>query len=130
MKIQKVVLILLFILSIFNVPDSLADSVRDIKKEAVQVLRHEILARADLALKLEPQTITMFECLRSAGDKHDFYSEGDYWWPDPNNTGGPFIQREGMTNPDNFVAHRLTMIRFSQIIGTLASAYKITGDEK
>lgn len=35
-----------------------------------------------------------------------------------------------MSNPENFVAHRLLMIRFSQIIGSLASAYKITGDEK
>jgi len=35
-----------------------------------------------------------------------------------------------MTNPDNFVEHRKAMIRFSKIIGALASAYKITGDEK
>ena len=35
-----------------------------------------------------------------------------------------------MTNPDNFVAHRQAMIRFSKIIGALASAYKITHDEK
>ena len=42
----------------------------------------------------------------------------------------PYIQRDGMTNPENFIAHRLAMIRFSRIIGALASAYKITGDEK
>src|SRR3954468_13913705 len=35
-----------------------------------------------------------------------------------------------MTNPENFVAHRLAMIRFSRIVGALASAYKLTGDEK
>jgi hypothetical protein len=35
-----------------------------------------------------------------------------------------------MTNPDNFVEHRKAMIRFSKIIGALASAYKLTGDEK
>ncbi|GAC1300862.1 MAG: hypothetical protein NVSMB24_02480 [Mucilaginibacter sp.] len=35
-----------------------------------------------------------------------------------------------MTNPANFVAHRKAMIRLSKIIGALASAYKITGDEK
>ena len=35
-----------------------------------------------------------------------------------------------MTNPDNFVAHRHAMIRLSQIVGALASAYKITGDDK
>jgi hypothetical protein len=35
-----------------------------------------------------------------------------------------------MTNPDNFVAHRLAMIRFSRIVGALSSAYKLTGDKK
>ena len=35
-----------------------------------------------------------------------------------------------MSNPANFTEHRKMMIRFSQIIGQLASAYKITGNEK
>lgn len=98
--------------------------------DMIKTLKKEVVIRADEALKQAPQTITMFRCERSSGGIHDFYSEGDYWWPDPNNPQGPYIKRDGMTNPDNFVAHRKAMIRFSQIIGTLASAYKITGDEK
>jgi hypothetical protein len=35
-----------------------------------------------------------------------------------------------MTNPDNFVAHRQSMVRLSRVVGSLASAYKVTGDEK
>jgi hypothetical protein len=35
-----------------------------------------------------------------------------------------------MTNPDNFVAHRLAMIRFSRIVGALASAYILTRDAR
>ena len=35
-----------------------------------------------------------------------------------------------MTNPDNFVAHRQAMIRFSIHVGTLTSAYVLTGDER
>lgn len=100
------------------------------EKEAVRLLRDRILLRADTAMKQEPQTITRFVCSRSAGGKHDFYSEGDYWWPDPKNPDGPYIQRDGMTNPANFVAHRQAVTRLSQIIGTLASAYKITHNEK
>ncbi len=94
------------------------------------VLRQEIMTQAAWAMKQEPVTITSFVCPRSAGGKHDFYSEGDYWWPDPDHPDGPYIQRDGMTNPDNFVAHRQAMIRLSRVIGSLASAYKITGDEK
>ena len=35
-----------------------------------------------------------------------------------------------MTNPDNFVAHRHAMIRLSEVVGALASAYCITADDK
>ena len=101
-----------------------------VKKEVILLLRKEVILKANQLLKEKPQTITDFTCPRSAGGKNDFYSEGDYWWPDPKDPNGPFIQRDGLTNPDNFVAHRKAMIRFSQTIGTLASAYKITGDEK
>lgn len=77
-----------------------------------------------------PVTVTAASSERSAGGINDFYSEGDYWWPDPENPEGPYIQRDGETNPDNFVAHRLAMIRFSMMTGTLTSAYLLTGDEK
>ncbi|WP_319502985.1 alginate lyase family protein [uncultured Draconibacterium sp.] len=76
-----------------------------------------------------PLTVTATVCERSAGGAHDFYSEGDYWWPDPKNPDGPYIRRDGQTNPDNFVAHRLAMIRFSQIVGRETSAYLLTGDK-
>lgn len=102
----------------------------NLKKEAINVLKPNVLNEAAWALKEEPVTITSFICTRSAGDKHDFYSEGDYWWPDPDNLAGPYIQRDGQTNPENFVAHRRAMVKLSRIIGALASAYVITKDEK
>jgi len=99
-------------------------------EETRTVLRDLILQNAESALLEAPETVTTTACERSAGGIHDFYSEGDYWWPDPKNPDGPYIRRDGETNPENFVAHRLAMIRFSRIVGTLASAYLITGDEK
>lgn len=63
-------------------------------------------------------------------DIHDFYSEGDYWWPDTLNPDGPYVRRDGETNPDNFVAHRHAMIRFSSIVGNLTSAYLLTQDKE
>lgn len=113
--------------------ESTSDSLREVaveKEDVVKVLHDQVLKEAEWALQQEPVTVTAHVSERSAGSKHDFYSEGDYWWPDPENPEGPYIQRDGMTNPDNFVAHRLSMIRFSRIIGTLASAYEITKDEK
>jgi hypothetical protein len=77
-----------------------------------------------------PVTVTAEVCERSAGGPNDFYSEGDYWWLDPENPGGPYIRKDGQTNPENFVAHRLVMIRLSQIVGMQTSAWLLTGDQK
>ena len=94
------------------------------------VLKEDILKKANEALIEKPVTVTAEKCERSAGGLHDFYSEGDYWWPDPKDAAAPYIQRDGETNPYNFTAHRKAMIRFSKIIGALASAYIITKNEK
>jgi Alginate lyase len=102
-------------------------SVRD---EIANTLRKHILDQAAWALKQEPVTVTANVSSRSAGGKHDFFSEGDYWWPNPVSVDSPYVQKDGMTNPDNFVAHRQAMIRLSRIVGALASAYKLTGDTK
>jgi hypothetical protein len=102
----------------------------NLEKDATALLKKQILAEAAWAMKQAPVTITDSSSPRSAGGKHDFFSEADYFWPDPKNPDGPYINRDGMTNPDNFVAHRKAMIRFSKVIGALASAYKITSDEK
>jgi len=102
----------------------------NMKKQAEALLKKQVLEEAAWAMKQKPITVTASSSSRSAGGKHDFFSEADYFWPDPQNPEGPYINRDGLTNPDNFVAHRKAMIRFSKVIGALASAYKITGDEK
>lgn len=101
-----------------------------IEKDAAQLLKKQILEEANWAMKQKPVTITASSSPRSAGGKHDFFSEADYFWPDPAAPDGPYINRDGLTNPDNFLAHRKAMLRLSKIIGALASAYKITGEEK
>lgn len=106
------------------------NAVAQSEKEVVAVLRPQILREATWALTQQPVTVTAETSSRSAGGKHDFYSEGDYWWPNPVSPDSPYIQKDGMTNPENFVGHRHAMIRFSRIVGALASAYKITGNKK
>jgi hypothetical protein len=101
-----------------------------LKEEVENVLRKQVMKEAEWALQQEPVTVTAASSPRSAGGKHDFFSEGDYWWPNPVSADSPYIQRDGMTNPANFIAHRLAMIRFSKIVGALASAYRLTGDKK
>jgi len=95
-----------------------------------KTVKEQVMKDAAWAMTQQPVTVTAQSSPRSAGTQHDFFSEGDYWWPNPASADSPYVQRDGMTNPDNFVSHRQAMIRFSRIIGALASAYKITGDKK
>ena len=92
--------------------------------------RGRVLKAADRYLSEQPVTVTAASSPRSAGGVHDFFSEGDYWWPDPKNPDGPYIQRDGLSNPDNFVAHRRAMIRLSLIVPALTAAWKITKQRK
>jgi alginate lyase len=100
------------------------------KFNLVVIERERVLKNASQYLTSRPVTVTASSSPRSAGGKHDFFSEGDYWWPDPANPGGPYIQRDGMSNPDNFVEHRRAMIRLSLAVPALAAAYKLTHDRK
>lgn len=95
----------------------------------VAIEKGRILEKAATYLDAIPRTVTADIAERSEGGPHDFYSEGDYWWPNPKNPEGRYIRRDGKTNPENFIAHRTSMIRLSDIVGTLASAYLITDDE-
>jgi hypothetical protein len=91
--------------------------------------RARVIKAADAYLKDQPVTVTAAHSPRSAGGLHDFFSEGDYWWPDPKNPDGPYMQRDGMTNPDNFVEHRKALMRLSVEAPALAAAWKITADK-
>jgi hypothetical protein len=101
-----------------------------IKVDVATLDRASIMASADQYLKEPPVTVTAFSSPRSAGGIHEYFSEGDYWWPDPKNPDGPYVQRDGMTNPDNFNKHRELMRRFCDIVSALTAAYKITGEER
>ncbi|WP_396184758.1 alginate lyase family protein [Flavobacterium sp.] len=94
-----------------------------------EIEKIRVLKNVELYLNAEPITVTSSFCKRSAGTLHDFYSEGDYWWPDLQNPDGPYIRKDGMTNPDNFTAHREALMRFSQISGALGSAYILTKEQ-
>jgi hypothetical protein len=88
----------------------------------------EIVRLATEYLKESPVTVTAASSERSTGGLNDFYSEGDYWWPDPENPDGPYIQRDGQSNPGNFSDHRHAMVRFSEHVALLTSAWLLTGE--
>lgn len=98
-------------------------------EKVVQSIEAPEIARGKAYLQTVPITVTAAQSERSAGEIHDFYSEGDYWWPNPEDPKGPYLQKDGQTNPDNFTNHRLAMIRLSEIVATLTSAWLLTKEQ-
>jgi hypothetical protein len=97
--------------------------------DVARIERSRVIRAANRYLREPPLTITAYPTNRSAGGRHDYFSEGDYWWPDPAAPQGPYIQRDGLTNPDNFVAHRHALIRFSVQVPALTAAWLITRNQ-
>ena len=92
--------------------------------------RQMLHAKAASALSAPVPHITDVSCSRSAGGIHDFYSEGDYWWPDPAKPDGlPYIRRDGETNPDNFTAHRLILRQMRNQVASLTLEALLSEDE-
>lgn len=89
-----------------------------------------IISKATKFLSVAPMPLTLFKAERSAGTSHDFYSEGDYWWPDSKNPEGPYIRKDGMTNPANFLEHRKALRNLNEWVSTLVAAYEISKDQR
>ena len=96
----------------------------------VELDTQTVIELADQYLHKEPITITAFVAERSGGGKHDYYSEGSYWWPDPENPDGPYIRKDGQRNPANFKAHKKAMNEMAEWVSTLTAAYLLTEDKK
>jgi hypothetical protein len=123
---MAVMLPLLAILAITAAPPSAAPPRLDVWA----IDRERILTAANAALRQEPVTVTSASSPRSAGGRHDYFSEADYWWPDPARPGGPYVQRDGLSNPDNFDEHRKAMRRLSVDVPALVAAWKLTGEAR
>lgn len=92
--------------------------------------RARVVPRAITLLAEEPRTIAAIPAPRSPAGAQDYYSEGDYWWPDPANPGGPYIRRDGRSNPDKFDGHRDALIAFGRTVPMLAAAWKLTREDR
>jgi hypothetical protein len=92
--------------------------------------RKDILEASAQYVSQTPLTITAFPAQRSAGGLHDFYSQADYFWPNPKDPNGPYINRDGESNPENFDEHRKVMVALSIQMPALTAAWLLTGDRR
>ncbi|MEG9437307.1 alginate lyase family protein [Edaphobacter sp. HDX4] len=92
--------------------------------------RGRILSAAKKYVSIAPVTITAFRSPKSPGGLHDFFSQADYFWPNPKNPDGPYISRDGQSNPENFDDHRRAMVNLSLQMPALTAAWLLTGDSR
>lgn len=108
-----------------------ATAVAETSLNVAEVDRGRILAAASQALAQAPITITKYRAKLSNGGPHDFYSNGDYWWPNTNTPDGlPYVSLDGRSNPNNFNKHRDCLRQLHDSVAALGAAYKITGDDR
>ncbi len=79
-RISKVVWILTLLFPVFFYAQVKIDAVKEL---IFKLDKDRVVKDADEYMKEAPITTTSYKAERSAGGIHDFYSEGDYWWPDP-----------------------------------------------
>jgi hypothetical protein len=92
--------------------------------------RRRLLPQAAALLAAAPRTIAVIPAPRSPAGPQDYYSEGDYWWPDPANPGGAYVRRDGRSNPDKFDGHRDALIAFGRTVPALAALWELTGEAR
>lgn len=90
--------------------------------------RRRLIPQADMLLTNQPRTIASISAPRSPAGRQDYYSEGDYWWPDPANPGEAYIRRDGRSNPEKFDGHRDALIAFGRTVPALAALWDLTGE--
>jgi hypothetical protein len=112
------------------------DHMKNVKKElknpsSVYYPAFEKLVKdAVSALNEGPFSVTFKEMVPPGGTKHDYMSQGPYWWPDTTKPDGlPFIRRDGVTNPQAGIDRR-QIGSLMDATRKLSLAWYFTGEEK
>jgi hypothetical protein len=102
-----------------------------VRKEAwtVDSVRR-LRAEADKRLKEGPWTVTSDRPSDPTIEPHEYYSEAPYWWPDPENPTGPYIRKDGQTNPERFLANKTALNSMCDAVFTLGAAAFLLDDTR
>ncbi|MCI4670675.1 MAG: alginate lyase family protein [Bacteroidia bacterium] len=87
--------------------------------------------RATQLLTTKPYTILDKKLIPPSGDKHDYYSLGIYWWPNPETPDGlPYIRKDGIKNPEYNDYDGVSLHKMADAVHILSLAYFFTEKEE
>ncbi len=93
----------------------------------------KLIKKADKALTKKIDPVVNKTLLPASGDKHDYYSFGPYWWPNPDTKDGlPYIRKDGQYNMDTKTSatDKQRLISFADDVTVLGLAYYFTEKEE
>jgi hypothetical protein len=90
-----------------------------------------LMQKANAAFLAKPESVMDKPLVAASGNKHDFFSFGPYWWPDPSKADGlPYIKHDGYVYPKAKTGtDSLPFVRMVGNAEALAYAYYFTGRE-
>lgn len=106
------------------------ERIDEIKSHLGERERLELKSYADKMMELTPLSVTYHESPAVSGDVHDYYSEGPYWWPDPENPDWPFIRRDGECFPGRFNHHYSDLCTLTEAVAVLSQAGVFLDEKK
>lgn len=87
-------------------------------------------AEADRLLGARPLSVMDKDRVAASGDKHDYVSLARYFWRDPSKPDGlPYVNRDGVSNPELEEYDRNRLGNTAENITTLSLAWYLSGDE-
>jgi hypothetical protein len=90
-----------------------------------------IRSDAEQALLEGPWSVMDKKHIPPSGDKHDYFSVGPYWWPDPTKADGlPYIRRDGEVNPESYEYDSVGLKNTVSAVEKLARAWYFTNEAK
>ena len=101
-----------------------------LEQPAYNVAYMHLMEEADGMLTIPAPSVMMKDKVAASGDKHDYLSLARYYWPDPTKPDGlPYVNRDGVSNPE---LERLDRNRLSEMtdgVKTLTLAWYFSGNE-
>lgn len=98
---------------------------------AYAIAYQELIKEADKTLQQAPLSVLMKEKTPPSGDKHDYMSQARYSWPDPSKPDGkPYINRDGLSNPEIEKLDRNRLGSMANNVTTLSLAWYFSGNEQ
>lgn len=90
-----------------------------------------LIAEAERLTEAEPLSVMMKERTPAGGTKHDYMSLARYFWPNPDTPDGlPYVNRDGISNPEIEQYDRNRLGITAERISTLSLAWYLSGDER